>query len=99
MKGQQQCRLIKAQNQGLGWKVPKCTQNTVPKKKTQTWGPILKSEKPNSLTFQLADLRLTVRPLVVTVHFILMKKSLSALISLPFLSKPFPRAVKFDTVR
>lgn len=57
------------------------------------------SEFSNSLTFQLADLRLTVRPLVVTVHFILMKKSLSALISLPFLSKPFPRAVKFDTVR
>lgn len=36
-------------------------------------------------TFQLADLRLTVRPLLVTVHFILIKKSLPALISLPFL--------------
>lgn len=37
------------------------------------------------LTFQLADLRLTVRPLLVTVHFILIKKSLPVLISLPFL--------------
>lgn len=42
------------------------------------------------LTFQLADLRLTVRPLVVTVHFILMKKSRSVLSSLPFLPKPPP---------
>lgn len=43
-----------------------------------------------SLTFQLADLRLTVRPLLVTVHFILMKKSRSVLSSLPFLLKPLP---------
>lgn len=43
-----------------------------------------------SLTFQLADLRLTVRPLLVTVHFILMKKSRSVLSSLPFLPKPLP---------
>lgn len=42
------------------------------------------------LTFQLADLRLTVRPLLVTVHFILMKKSRSVLSSLPFLPKPLP---------
>lgn len=42
------------------------------------------------LTFQLADLRLTVRPLFVTVHFILMKKSRSVLSSLPFLPKPPP---------
>lgn len=37
------------------------------------------------LTFQLADLRFTVRPLLVTVHFILIKKSLPVLMSLPLL--------------
>lgn len=37
------------------------------------------------LTFQLADLRLTLRPLLVTVHFILIKKSLPMLISFPLL--------------
>lgn len=42
------------------------------------------------LTFQLADLRLTVRPRFVTVHFILMKKSRSVLSSLTFLLKPLP---------
>lgn len=65
------------------------------------WWPTLMSENPktlNSLTFQLADLRLTVRPLVVTVHFILMKKSLSVLSSLPFLPKALPRAHWWDTV-
>ena len=41
-------------------------------------------------TFQLADLSLTVRPLLVTVHFILMKKSRSVHSSLPFLPKPLP---------
>lgn len=38
----------------------------------------------------MADLRLTVRPLLVTVHFILMKKSRSVDISLPFFPKPEP---------
>lgn len=49
-----------------------------------------KIQNSATLTFQLADLRLTVRPLVVTVHFILMKKSLSLLSSLPFLPKALP---------
>lgn len=39
------------------------------------------------LTFQLADLRLTVRPLLVTVHFIRMKKSRLVLCSLLFFPK------------
>lgn len=43
-----------------------------------------------AVTFQPADLRLTVRPLLVTVHFIRMKKSRSVLSSLPFLPKPLP---------
>lgn len=41
-------------------------------------------------TFQVADLRLTVRPLLVTVHFILMKKSRSVDRSLLFFPKPEP---------
>lgn len=41
-------------------------------------------------TFQVADLRLTVRPLLVTVHFILMKKSRSVDMSLLFFPKPEP---------
>lgn len=41
-------------------------------------------------TFQLADFRLTVRPLLVTVHFILMKKSRSVNSSLPFLRLLLP---------
>lgn len=38
----------------------------------------------------MADLRLTVLPLLVTVHFILMKKSRSVDISLFFFPKPEP---------
>lgn len=38
-----------------------------------------------SLTFQVADLTLTVRPLLVSVHFIRMKKLRSVLGSLAFL--------------
>lgn len=45
-------------------------------------------------TFQLADFRLTVRPLLVTVHFILMKKSRSVLSSFPFLAKLLPVKVR-----
>lgn len=41
-------------------------------------------------TFQVADLRLTVRPLLVTVHFILMKKSRSVDMSLIFFPKLEP---------
>lgn len=41
-------------------------------------------------TFHVADLRLTVLPLLVTVHFILMKKSRSVDISLLFFPKPGP---------
>lgn len=43
-------------------------------------------------TFQLADLRLTVRPLLVTVHFILMKKSLSVFSSLCLLPYTGPNS-------
>lgn len=44
--------------------------------------------KEKLFTFQPADLRLTVRPRFVTVHFILMKKSLSVFSSLPFFPMP-----------
>lgn len=47
---------------------------------------------PHALTFQLADLRLTVRPLLVTVHFILMKKSLAVLSSLCLLPYAEPNS-------
>lgn len=52
-----------------------------PRTPTQAW---------HHPTFQVADLRLTVRPLLVTVHFILMKKSRSVDISLLFFPKPEP---------
>lgn len=47
-------------------------------------------------TFQVADLRFTVLPLLVTVHFILMKKSRSVDISLLFFPKPGPTMRKKD---
>lgn len=71
---------------------------------TQTPGDLQSCRPAAALTFQLADLRLTVRPLLVTVHFILMKKSMSVLSSLPFLPNPLPEthtilSVKFDLAK